>query len=142
MGTQLAPDGDELRARHYLHRAGARPLGHQPPSATCPPPDNPPDEDSVMLLALILAGLTPGVATTWLLRTRGWPLAVLAGLAVTISLPGLLIVAMLLFPPLGVAVALAALLAAVRAYDDGRIWIATAWAATTVVALACVGVAL
>ncbi|MCX4993831.1 hypothetical protein [Streptomyces longwoodensis] len=28
MGAQPSPDGDELRARHYLHRLGARPLGH------------------------------------------------------------------------------------------------------------------
>ncbi|MFI2911135.1 hypothetical protein ACG2OD_23250 [Streptomyces sp. PDY-4] len=28
MGTQPSPDGDELRARHYLQRLGARPLGH------------------------------------------------------------------------------------------------------------------
>ena len=28
MGTQPSPDGDELRARHYLRRLGARPFGH------------------------------------------------------------------------------------------------------------------
>ncbi|GAB2731702.1 hypothetical protein [Streptomyces bullii] len=29
MGAQPGPDGQELRARHYLRRLGARPLGHQ-----------------------------------------------------------------------------------------------------------------
>jgi hypothetical protein len=29
MDAQPSPDGDELRARHYLRRLGARPLGHQ-----------------------------------------------------------------------------------------------------------------
>ncbi|MFD6324210.1 hypothetical protein ACFWOL_15370 [Streptomyces sp. NPDC058442] len=95
-----------------------------------------------MLLALALAGLAPGAATAWLLRHRGWPLATLAGLGVTISLPGLLLVAMVVFPPLGIAVALAALAAALRAYDAGRVLIGTAWAATAVVALGCAGVAL
>ncbi|MFF5980868.1 hypothetical protein ACFY78_18685 [Streptomyces olindensis] len=31
MGAQPGPDGQELRARHYLRRLGARPLGHQEP---------------------------------------------------------------------------------------------------------------
>ncbi|MFE6408170.1 hypothetical protein ACFVOR_14690 [Streptomyces sp. NPDC057837] len=31
MGAQPSPGGDELRARHYLRRLGARPLGHQEP---------------------------------------------------------------------------------------------------------------
>ncbi|MFF9215601.1 hypothetical protein [Streptomyces viridosporus] len=95
-----------------------------------------------MLLVLVLAGLVPGLATVWLLRRRGWVLALLAGLGVTVSLPGLLLVAMIAFPPLGIAVALAALVAALRAYDDGRVLIGTAWAATAVIALGCAGVAL
>lgn len=95
-----------------------------------------------MLLAICLAGLLPGVATVWLLRGRGWLLAALAGLGVTLSLPAALIATMVVFPPLGVAVAVGALAAALHAYDDGRVWIATAWAATACLALACAGVAL
>ncbi|MBL3669072.1 hypothetical protein JL475_24375 [Streptomyces sp. M2CJ-2] len=95
-----------------------------------------------MLFALALVGLVPGIATAWLLHRRGWILALLAGLGVTVSLPGLLLVAMVAFPPLGIAVALAALAAALRAYDDGRVLIGTAWASAAVVALGCAGVAL
>lgn len=95
-----------------------------------------------MLLAICLAGLVPGVATVWLLRGRGWPLAVTAGLSVTLSLPAALIVTMVLFPPLGFAVAVGSCLAALHAYDDGRVWIATVWAATACLALTCAGVSL
>ncbi|MFE9921579.1 hypothetical protein ACFYQA_08350 [Streptomyces sp. NPDC005774] len=37
MGAQPSPGADELRARHYLHHLGARPIGHQEP----PMPDRP-----------------------------------------------------------------------------------------------------
>ncbi|MFE9935872.1 hypothetical protein [Streptomyces hirsutus] len=146
MGVHLPPGGDELRTRHYLHRTGARPIGHQellPPVPEIPPsPATSPQEPFMLLLVLCIAGLAPGVATTWLLRHRGWLLAALAGLGVTVSLPGLLLIAMLAFPPLGIAVALAAVAAALRAYDDGRVLIGTTWAATALVALTCAGVAL
>ncbi|MFF3928585.1 hypothetical protein [Streptomyces hirsutus] len=145
-GTQPSPGGDELRARHYLHRLHVRPFGHQEPLPATPealtPPTTSPQEHPMLLLVLCLAGLAPGIATAWLLRTRGWPIAVLAGIGVTISLPGLLIVSMIAFPPLGIAVALAAIAAALRAYDDGRVLIGSTWATTAVVALTCAGVAL
>lgn len=35
------PGGDELRARHYLQRLGARPLGHQEPAMSIPAPRRP-----------------------------------------------------------------------------------------------------
>lgn len=38
MGAQPSSDGDELRARHYLRRIGARPFGHQEPSMHEPAP--------------------------------------------------------------------------------------------------------
>ncbi|MFB7711607.1 hypothetical protein [Streptomyces sp. NPDC056105] len=95
-----------------------------------------------MMIAVCLAGLVPGVATAWLLRGRGWPIAVAAGLGVTFSLPLALALTMRLFPPLGVAVAVGSLLAALHAYDEGRVWIGTAWAATACLALTCAGVAL
>ena len=93
-----------------------------------------------MLLALVLAGLAPGLATVWLLRRRGWLVAVAAGLGVTISLPGMLLLAMIAFPPLALAVTLVALASALHAYDDGRVWIGTAWATTALIALTCAGV--
>lgn len=133
---------DELPIRLFLHRTGARPFGHRPPPpVTCSPPAASPEEPD-MLFALLLAGLAPGLATAWLLRGRGWPLAGLAGLGVTATLPCLLAATLLMAPPLGIAVAAGAGAAALRAYDDGRVWTGTAWAATAVAALACAGVAL
>lgn len=94
-----------------------------------------------MLLALLLttAALAPGILTAVRLRHLGWPLAVLAGTAVTVCVPFLLISSLVVFPPLGFLVAVAAVLAALSAYGDGRIWHATAWAALAVLACACAG---
>ncbi|WP_327671850.1 MULTISPECIES: hypothetical protein [unclassified Streptomyces] len=94
-----------------------------------------------MLLALCLAALASGIATAWLLRGRGWIVAVLAGAGVTVSLPAGLAATMILLPPLGFAVALGSLCAALRAVDDGRVWVATAWATIACLALTCAGVA-
>ncbi|MFK0062637.1 hypothetical protein ACIQTN_25845 [Streptomyces werraensis] len=129
---------DELRARHYLHTLDAHPFGHQP---AAPPAPTPP-EDPDMLLAIALAGLAPGLATAWLLRHRGWPVALAAGLVVTTSLPLLLVAAMVAFPPLGLAVALGSIAAALHAYDDGRVLAGTAWALSAAISLTCAGVAL
>ncbi|MGW1595271.1 hypothetical protein [Streptomyces sp. NPDC002343] len=97
----------------------------------------------MLFLALCLAGLAPGAATAWLLHRRhGWLDAVLAGLCVTASLPCLLVAAMVVFPPLGIVVGLGSIVAALRAYDAGQVWIATTWVATALVAFACAGVAL
>lgn len=95
----------------------------------------------MLLFTLVcLAGIAPGVATVWHLRRYyGWPLALLAGAGVTAVMPCLLISSLIVFPPLGFAVGLAAAAAALGAYDDGRVWIATAWAAASVIALACAG---
>ncbi|MFE2382185.1 hypothetical protein [Streptomyces misionensis] len=41
MGAQPPPGGDELRARHYLHALGARPLGHQENPMSIPEPRRP-----------------------------------------------------------------------------------------------------
>ncbi|WPP30020.1 hypothetical protein [Streptomyces sp. CL7] len=138
MGGQPPPGADELRARHYLHHLDAHPFGHQP---AVPPAPTPP-EDPAMLLAIALAGLAPGLATAWLLRHRGWPVALAAGLGVTASLPFLLVAAMVAFPPLGLAVALASIAAVLHAYDDGRVLAGTAWALSAAISLTCAGVAL
>ncbi|MGI5408704.1 hypothetical protein ACQEV9_18160 [Streptomyces chartreusis] len=96
-----------------------------------------------MILALLLAAaLVPGAATAWTLRHRGWALACAAGAAVTISLPGLAVSVLVLFPPLGLAAALACTIAALRAYDDGRVWAGTAWTAAAALAFTCAAVTL
>ncbi|WP_073946505.1 hypothetical protein [Streptomyces kebangsaanensis] len=95
-----------------------------------------------MLLALVcLAGLAPGLATAWLVRSRGhsWALAIAAGVGVTASLPLLLLATVLACPPAAYALTAVAVLAALQAYDDGRIWIGTAWATTAAAAFACAG---
>jgi len=92
-----------------------------------------------MLLAICLAGLAPGLTTAWLLRRHGWLRAALAGLAITLALPGLLILAMVAMPPLGYVVAACSAAIAVKAYDEGRVLVGTAWAAVLVVAFACAG---
>ncbi|GHA95421.1 hypothetical protein GCM10010330_56970 [Streptomyces tendae] len=94
----------------------------------------------MLLFVICLAGLSPGIATVWLLRHRGWLLATAAGLAVTLALPGLLLVAMVAMPPLGYLIAALSAAVAVRAYDDGRVFVGTAWAVVVVAAFACAGV--
>lgn len=93
----------------------------------------------MLLLALCIAGLAPGAATVWLLHQRGWLLAIAAGVGVTVSLPGLLIVAMIWFWPLAAAVAGGAAVCACQAYDDGRLWAATVWVSVVLVAAWCGG---
>lgn len=93
-----------------------------------------------MLYALLaVAGLTPGIATVWHLRRQGhgWLLAVLAGVGVTVSLPFLLLSTLVVFPPLGLAVGAAAVLAALTAFDEGRIVFGLVWVHLAVVAFAC-----
>lgn len=93
----------------------------------------------MLIAVLCLAALAPGAATAWLLRARGTLIAVLAGAAVAVSLPFLLLVSLAVFPPLGLAVAAIAGLAALKAYDGGRVWIATAWVGAMLLASACAG---
>lgn len=129
---------DELRVRHYLHQHGAHPAGHHHTPPVPQPPTSPP-EDPMLLFVICLAGLTPGLATVWLLRHRGWLLATLAGLAVTLALPGLLLLAMVAMPPLGYVVAACSAAIAVKAYDEGRVLVGTAWAVVVVASFACTG---
>ncbi|MFI0233135.1 hypothetical protein [Streptomyces sp. NPDC017086] len=92
-----------------------------------------------MLIALLAAALLPGAITTWLMRRRGWAIALLAGIGATAALPFLLLATLVLFPPLGFVVGIAAGLAALDAFGAGRIWTATALATVSAVALACAG---
>lgn len=95
----------------------------------------------LLFLVICLAGLAPGLATAWYVRHRGYSrnMAALAGAAITASLPFLLLLTMAVFPPLGFCIGLMAAGLALTAYDDGKIWIATAWATVAAVALACSG---
>lgn len=93
----------------------------------------------MLLLVICLAGLSPGIATVWLLRHHGWLLATAAGLAVTVSLPGLLVLAMVAMPPLGYVIAACSAAVAVKAYDEGRVLVGTAWAVVVVASFACAG---
>ncbi|MEH0574329.1 hypothetical protein QBA54_07495 [Streptomyces sp. B21-108] len=95
-----------------------------------------------MLLLILCAGaLAPGAATVWLLRHRryAWPLALLAGLGVTLSLPFLLLATMFVFPPLGILAGGAALYAAFNALDAGRLTAFTGWTAAALLAFSCAG---
>lgn len=94
-----------------------------------------------MLLATVicLAGLAPGIATGWYLRHQehGWPLALTAGAGVTLAMPFLLVATLAAFPAIGFAAAAAACIAALYAYDKGRVWVAGAYAAAAFTALYC-----
>lgn len=91
-----------------------------------------------MLLALLaVACLAAGVITVWRLRHHGWGVALLAGIGCTVTLPLIAISGMVTFPPLGLALGAAAVLAALRDYDNGKIWYATGWATLAAVAFAC-----
>jgi hypothetical protein len=93
----------------------------------------------LLITLLVLAGLAPGVATAWFLRRRGTLISLLAGAGVTVSLPFLLLVTLVAVPPLGFVLGGLAAVAALQAYDDGRVWVATAYAGAAVVALGCAG---
>ncbi|MEU1478912.1 hypothetical protein [Streptomyces sp. NPDC005760] len=93
----------------------------------------------LLITLLVLAGLAPGVATAWFLRRHGRLISLLAGAGVTVALPFLLLVTLVAVPPLGFALGLLAAAAALRAVDDGRVWVATAWAGVAVVAISCAG---
>lgn len=67
MGAQPSPDGDELRARHYLRRLGARPFGHQEPTMSIPEPRRPVTPTRVIPAGAPLPARAPepGEAPPW-----------------------------------------------------------------------------
>lgn len=94
----------------------------------------------LLLTIICTAALAPGAATAWLLHRRyGWTRAVLAGAAVTVSLPGFLLLTLLAFPPVAFLLALLAGGAALTAYDKGRISHGIALTAAALVCLWCAG---
>jgi hypothetical protein len=96
----------------------------------------------MLLLAIFSSGaLAMGLATVWLLHKRNhrWPIAVLAGLGATLSMPFLLLTVLVLFPPVGILAGGLILLAALGSYDRGHVLAGTALAAVGVLAIACAG---
>lgn len=94
----------------------------------------------LLLVIICTAGLVPGLATGWLVHRRyGWTRAVLAGTAVTVSLPGFLLLTLLAFPPVALALAVLTMGAALTAYDKGRVGYGIALTATALVCLWCAG---
>ncbi|MEU9921889.1 hypothetical protein AB0H51_11430 [Streptomyces griseoluteus] len=92
----------------------------------------------LFITVLGLTALVAGLATTWLVHgPYGWPTAIAAGAAVATSVPALALCSLILYPPLGYALAAVAVFAALRAYDGGRVISATGWAAVATTALAC-----
>ncbi|MGW4300406.1 hypothetical protein ACWEHT_11575 [Streptomyces sp. NPDC004646] len=92
----------------------------------------------LLLAAVILFSLACGLCTAWCIgRTHSLTLAATAGATVTVVVPLLLLLSMVAVPALGFAVALGSVLAALTAYDHGRIASATTWAAIAALAMAC-----
>lgn len=90
-----------------------------------------------MLIALIAAALTPGALIVWRLRRHGWLRAVLAGTGVTVLLAVGLLVSLIALAPLAILAAAGCALAALRAYDRGRLAVATGWMGLTAVCMWC-----
>ena len=85
----------------------------------------------VFFAALMLA---PGVYAAVRVQARhGWWWAIAAGVGVTFLGIALLLATVVAFAPLGLVLMVVCLLAALRAYDAGRLSAATAW--TTVALL-------
>ncbi|MER8030687.1 hypothetical protein ABTZ78_17210 [Streptomyces bauhiniae] len=90
------------------------------------------------LAALVAAALACGTCTAWYVhRDHGLALALTAGAAVTAALPMTLLLTLAAIPGLGYVLAALAALAALRAYDEGRVLTGTCWAAIVATALAC-----
>ncbi|WP_086765373.1 hypothetical protein [Streptomyces bobili] len=94
----------------------------------------------MLLLALCAAALIPGLVTGWVVHRRhGWHRAALTAAGVTLATPFVLLSSFVVFPPLGFALGAAAALAALGAFDDGRIWTGVALAGAAGVAFSCAG---
>ncbi|MFD8805587.1 hypothetical protein [Streptomyces sp. NPDC059597] len=92
----------------------------------------------LLLLAVLVLSLACGLCTAWCIsRTHSLTIGAAAGAAVTVVVPLLLLLSMVAAPPLGFAVALGSVLAALNAYDHGRVLSATTWAAIAALAMAC-----
>lgn len=94
----------------------------------------------LLLVALCLTGLAPGAYAAWrVYRRHGWPRAALAGAGVTAALVVLLLVSLIALAPVAIAVGACACMAALTAYDRGRLMTATAWTGVLAICLWCAG---
>lgn len=94
----------------------------------------------LLLVALCLTGLAPGTYAAWRVHRRhGWPRAILAGVGVTVALVALLLVSLIALAPVAIALGACAALAALTAYDRGRLMAATVWTWVLAVCLWCAG---
>lgn len=93
-----------------------------------------------LVIAFAVVMLAPGVfAAVWVQRRYGWAWAVLAGAAVTALGISLLLALVVASAPLGLALMVACLLAALKAYDDGRLNAATGWTGLALLLAAITG---
>jgi glucose-6-phosphate-specific signal transduction histidine kinase len=84
--------------------------------------------------------LAPGVYTAVRVHARhGWMWAALAGIGMTLLGVALLLATVVAFAPLGLVLMVVCLLAALRAYDDGRFTAATAWTTAALLLAAVAG---
>lgn len=94
----------------------------------------------LLFVALVLGALLPGLFVAWRVRPHhGWRVAVLAGTAVTVGVAGFVLVSLIVLAPLAIALATVAGVAALHAYDRGRLLLATLWVSTMAVFLWCAG---
>lgn len=94
----------------------------------------------MLIIAIALAGLAPGVFTAWRVhRLHGWIPAILAGTGVTIALVAGLLISLAMVPGLAVIVAAGCLFAALRDFDRGHIFFACAWVGLAAVFMSCAG---
>ncbi|MFF3310499.1 hypothetical protein [Streptomyces sp. NPDC002952] len=96
----------------------------------------------MLLAVLCLLALAPGTYTAWRVHHRhGWAWAIAAGTAVTVGLACGLLVSLIVMAPLAILAATGSILAALRAYDRGRVFVASAWTGVASVCLWCAGIA-
>lgn len=94
----------------------------------------------LLFVALALGALMPGVFVAWRVRPRhGWVRAILAGTAVVLGVTGFALVSLIALAPLAIALTTASAVAALHAYDRGRLVLATLWVSTMAVCLWCAG---
>jgi hypothetical protein len=93
-----------------------------------------------MLIAIVLAGLAPGGIAAWRVgRVHGWVWGALAGVGVTVALVAGLLVSLSVVPGVAAAAAVGCLLAALAAFDKGRIWLASTWMFLAALFMSCAG---
>ena len=94
----------------------------------------------MLLAVLCLLALAPGTYIAWRVqRDHGWILGTLAGIGVTVSLTVGLLVSLIALAPVAILAATGSVLAALRAYDRGRLLAGTAWMGIASVCIWCAG---